>query len=745
VNTTRTVLIITPYFPPDGGGLERYAMQIAARLKRQHGWRVVMVAATSAPGKPDTKSTSGGITVYRLSYRLRLSNTPFGFRWRRKLRRIIELEQPTLINAHMPVPGLADVAATVAGRIPFVVTYHTGSMKKGNPAVDLLVEAYERLQLPRLLRRADSIICSSKFVREDFLGSWAYKSTTITPGADESVFKPGRRPARAESARTVLFVGSFGPSYRHKGLADAISAVAELKPRYPRITLKVVGDGDVEHYKELMRKLNVVANVEFLGTLEPAQIAGVCRESDLLVLPSSNDSFPMVIVEAMAAGLPVVSTNIGGIPTVISSGVNGLLVEPHDVPALAGAMEQILGDPKLAAKLGRAGRRKVLAGLTWAQKAADTQSLFEQVLAPHICQVTAHYPPHIGGIENVVRELSHMLVAKGFLVDVICSKPLGRRPTPAEPEGLRVTRLPSVEFLHTPVMAGLFTSLMRQPRRTIVHLHVAQAIVPEITWLAARLRRLPLVTHFHLDVEPSSPVGHLIFRPYKRIFLRFVLRHSDRVIFLSEEQRTAMVRKYLLDPARTYVMPNGVSDAYYRPAREVFHSPLRLLFVGRLAVQKRPERIVEAMAKLPGAHLDVVGEGEDRRSLAHLAAKRKLTNITFHGAKFGEELREFYRQSDVFVLPSDHEGMPLVVLEAMAAGLPVVGSDVPGIRELVGGRGLLVKNPTSAGFARTLAELPANPDKLVALSAACRTAADQYSWNRLTLGLQAVYQELAPW
>jgi glycosyltransferase involved in cell wall biosynthesis len=743
----RTVLLITPYFPPEGGGLERYAMHIAQRLQSEHSWRVVMVTASPEKSPHDSEYTESGIKVYHLSYRFRLSNTPFDFGWRRKLRRIIASERPDLINAHMPVPGLADVAASVAGRIPFVLTYHAGSMKKGHLLPDLAVGLYERLQLPRLLRRADSVICSSDYVREQFLADWKHKSITITPGADETIFKPARVSKTAGS--TLLFIGKFGPSYRHKGLGDAISAVAKLKPSHPQIQLLVIGDGDVDYYLSMARALGVESNLDFKGTLDQKQIAALCHTADLLVHPSTNDSFPMVIVEAMAAGLPVVSTRVGGIPTLIQEGKTGLLVPAGRPTALANAVDQILSDRGYAATLGRAGRKLVMAGLTWSQKTARTNELFERALLPHICQVTAYYPPHIGGVEKVVQELSRMLTVNGYSVDVLTSNSGARRApdhTPAaEPEGLGVQSLQSFEILHTPVMRGLFTRLLRQPHRTVVHLHIAQALVPEVTWLAAKLRRLPLVSHFHLDVEPSSPLGELIFRPYKRIFLRFVLRHSDRVIFLTSEQRTAMTKKYGLDPARTFVMPNGVSDEYFLPERKDFHSPLRLLFVGRLAVQKRPERIIAAMAELPNAHLDVVGEGEDRRRLSHLVAVKKLKNVTFQGAKFGDELRAIYRDSDVFVLPSDREGMPLVLLEAMAASLPVVGSDVPGIRELVKGTGLLVEDPDPENFARALAPLATQPQKLAGLSAASRAAAEEYSWTHLTLGLQALYSELATW
>src|SRR5258708_38502773 len=88
--------------------------------------------------------------------------------------------------------------------------------------------------------------------------------------------------------------------------------------------------------------------------------------------------------------------------------------------------------------------------------------------------------------------------------------------------------------------------------------------------------------------------------------------------------------------------------------------------------------------------LTIVGDGEDREKLETLTKDLNLKNVTFEGKKYGEQLQEYYKNADVFVICSDQEGMPLVVLEAMAAGLPIIGSDVAGIHELVEGSGILV-------------------------------------------------------
>lgn len=739
MKTQYTVMMILPYFPPEGGGLERYALQIAARLQRTHNWRVVMVA--SAPrGQSDSKTTQDGITIYRLSYRFKLSNTPLGLLWGRKLRRIIAVENPDVINAHTPVPGIADVAAGIAGRRPFVTTYHTGSMKKGNGLVDLLIGAYERWVLPRVLNHSGAVICSSDFVR-DFLAGWSQKTITVTPGIDQTIFKPG--PAKDPARHNMVFVAGYGPAYHHKGLADAMAVVANLSAEFPSLSLTVVGEGDVPHYQALADRLGIADRVEFAGHKSWQELAPLYHAATLTILPTDNDSYPMTLAESMATATPVVSTIAGGVPTLVQHGVTGLLTEPHDVPALTAAVRQILEDPKLARKMGQAGHAKAIAELTWDSKAATTHNVLTAALKPHVAQLTAYYPPHLGGIENVVHQLSATLARGGYGVEVFTS---GAH-VPADHQdpdvpGLTVHRFGNREVLHTPIMPGLFGALMRLPRHSVMHLHISQALIPEISWLAARLRGIPLIAHVHLDVEPSSLVGQIIFRPYKKIFLRFVLRHSDRVVFLSEDQRTSMGKKYGLDPARTLVLPNGVSADFFLPERTQFHSPLRALYVGRLVVQKRPERAVQAIATLPNIHLDVVGDGEDRAALEAYARDHKIKNVIFHGPKRGAELRRFYANADLLIMTSDREGMPLVLLEAMASALPIVGSDVVGIRELIRGTGVLVADPSADAFAQALAGLTTDPKRLAALSAASLKAAGPYSWDRLAKEIAGLYTEV---
>ena len=163
----RTVLMATPYFPPEGGGLERYATAIASRLVADHGWRVVFVTSGER-GSQATATVEQGFKVYRLPAQVTLSRTPLALSWPRRVSAIARDEQAALVNAHAPVPGLADAAAMGKGRRPFVLTYHAGPMHKGKTLADGAIKLYEETLLRYTALRSDVVICNSNFVRDVF-------------------------------------------------------------------------------------------------------------------------------------------------------------------------------------------------------------------------------------------------------------------------------------------------------------------------------------------------------------------------------------------------------------------------------------------------------------------------------------------------------------------------------------------------------------------------------------------------
>ncbi|WP_345623739.1 glycosyltransferase family 4 protein [Streptomyces ziwulingensis] len=359
-----------------------------------------------------------------------------------------------------------------------------------------------------------------------------------------------------------------------------------------------------------------------------------------------------------------------------------------------------------------------------------------------VIQVTPYYPPALGGLERVVSHLSRELAHRHEVHVVTTGLRTSGLPRHTVEDGVHVHRLPAVEVANTAVSALLPLHLAKARPGDVVHLHIAHALVPELVAAVAALRGVPYVAHFHLDVDASGPLGRLLPH-YKKHLLGRVLRRAAAVVALTEEMADFLAGRYGVPRRRLHIVPNGVADAYFHTARAApAAGPLRLLFVGRLQIQKNVARLLDAMTLVrQDVRLRVVGDGELRGPLAERAARLGLGNVEFAGALHGDDLVKAYADSDAFVLPSDKEGMPLVVLEAMAARLPVIATDVPGSRELVGGTGLLAA-PEPAALAERIDRLAADAELWRDLSARSARKAEGVSWGQVAERVEHVYAEV---
>jgi len=368
--------------------LEEYAYQIAKGLQEHRNWHVAVVA--SGDGDEVRMDSYQDIKVYYLPYRLKLSNTPFDLSWRRRLRRIISAERPDVILAHAPVSGMMDVVVGQTKKIPFVVTYHVASMAKGRRLPDMLVRCYESLLLPRAFRKADAIICTSAYVqRSALIASYYQKSTVISPSADTDFFRPLLR--KASCCHRVMHVGGLKTGEWHKGLDISLRVIAELKHRYADVHLTVVGDGDKQaDYEALAEELGIVSDVEFCGRLGGEKLVSAYQSADVLIMPSRQESFGMVLIEAMACGIPVVASAVEGIPDVVDDGEVGFLVEPEDIGGFASRIAKLFDDPALYFRYCENARRIALTRrCTWPQQVERTAQVLEALIG---CEPMQHLP-----------------------------------------------------------------------------------------------------------------------------------------------------------------------------------------------------------------------------------------------------------------------------------------------------------------------------------------------------------------
>lgn len=366
-----------------------------------------------------------------------------------------------------------------------------------------------------------------------------------------------------------------------------------------------------------------------------------------------------------------------------------------------------------------------------------------EMKTPNVVHVVPYYPPHLGGMENVAKAVAEEL-AKTRPVRVLTTTCGAEGEPRFDRTGqLAVRRVRARDVANLPVPPGLLFQMLRVGRESIVHVHIAQALVPEIVWLSRRVRGGKYIAHFHLDVAPSGRFGP-IFAWYKKRILGHTLRAAARVITFSHEQAIFLEQKYGLAPDAIAIIPNGVSSEFTPSAeREMAtDAPLRVLYVGRLSKQKAVHRLVDALARMrQPVEAVLVGDGAERPAIEELLGKHRLSNVRLAGIRRGSELIESYHWADVFVLPSDREGMPLAALEALACGLPIVATDVVGNRELLKEVGVLV-SPDATSIALALDQLAQDPQERFELRRRALNAAGEFTLARTVSRIADLYDEV---
>jgi glycosyltransferase involved in cell wall biosynthesis len=205
----------------------------------------------------------------------------------------------------------------------------------------------------------------------------------VPGGVDTELFRPVQSDARERlglvGREVILFVGRFVPLKNLPMLIDAFGTVRRTRPR---AALVLVGEGALEGaVRTRARRFGLQSDVRFLGQQPQSRLPELYALADVVVLSSTFDNSPNAILEAGACERAVVATRVGGVPRYVEPGVNGLLVESGDAGGFARAIVGLLGDPGSRARMGRAGRQRVLERHSWRKSAEKLLALYESLLA----------------------------------------------------------------------------------------------------------------------------------------------------------------------------------------------------------------------------------------------------------------------------------------------------------------------------------------------------------------------------
>jgi glycosyltransferase involved in cell wall biosynthesis len=302
----------------------------------------------------------------------------------REARRVARRHRATVMHAHWVVPG-GFTAALAAPGLPLVVSLHGSDVYVAEKIA--LVRSAARATF----RRAGFVTaCSDDLAgRAVALGADPARLETVPYGVDVERFRPdpsGRRSLRAELAggRDAPLVFAAGRLVKKKGFEYLIDAMRGV----PGAVLALAGEGTLDdELRARAAAAGVSARVRFLGNLPQDRIAACLAAADVVAIPSVRDEagnvdgLPNVVLEALAAGAPLITTGAGGIGTVARPDQTAFVVPEHDADALAAAIRRVLDDPEAARRIASAGRALVEAEFGWPRVARRFEHAYARALA----------------------------------------------------------------------------------------------------------------------------------------------------------------------------------------------------------------------------------------------------------------------------------------------------------------------------------------------------------------------------
>lgn len=332
------VCLVGP-LPPPAGGMANQTRQLA-RLLTDEGARVELVQV-NAPYRPAWVEHLRGL---RAAFRL----LPYALRlWRCVAHAdVVHVMANSGWSWHLYAAPAVRLAAWRG--TPVVVNY------RGGEADSFLQQSAASVR--RTMQLASALLVPSGFL-QDVFARHGMAARVVPNVVDVHRFRPPPAGLPEDDAPQLMIARNLEPIY---GIDTALRAFARVLRRHPRVRLAVAGSGPLlGELQTLARRLDIDGQVRFTGRLEPDAMAALYAASALSINPSRVDNMPNSVLESMASGVPVVSTHVGGVPYVVQHDRTALLVPPGDDEAMASAIDRLLGDPALAARLRAAALTEV--------------------------------------------------------------------------------------------------------------------------------------------------------------------------------------------------------------------------------------------------------------------------------------------------------------------------------------------------------------------------------------------------
>jgi glycosyltransferase involved in cell wall biosynthesis len=731
------------------GGTERQFVEVAGSL-RNGGLRVhlgcLIKRGSFLEGLGEVYHSPLGGSLYGLR--------SLQSRW--QLMRYLRKSDAVVAHSFDFYANLMLIPAAKLARVPVVIGSH-------RQLGDLLTPNQFRAQLA-MFRLCDRVVCNSRAAADRLAeaGLPERKLVVVGNGLPASAFAE-TAPAlpRREGILRVGMIARMNAAYKNHSIF--LRACARVRRKFSNLEIVLVGDGPLR--QELEREaaeLGLQDSVIFLGDRRDIPATLACM--DVSVVPSASESLSNVMLESMAAGIPVVASAVGGNVELAGDG-RAVLVPPGDKEALAAGLEKLLADQRLRSAMGARARQ-------FAEENFSMERVRQQYARVYADVLASRGKTAIKGAANAINQIADLerkadstpRSASRIRVALVAPtlRYVGGQSVQADLLMRNWKDDPDVEARFVPVdpnppyglgwverVPGLRT-VLREPRyilelwrklkdAEVVHIFSASyssfLLAPLPAWLVARRRGKKTLINY----RSGECRDHL----QKSSIARSVLKGTDRLVVPSG---------YLVDVLKEFgltaqAVPNIVDLSQFvfrlrRPLRP--HLVCTRGFHPYYCIDVVVRAFAEVQELYPDAQLDLVGGGPVESEIRNLVRDMKLVRVNFTGVVARDQIGRCYDQADIFINASRLDNMPVSVLEAFAAGTPVVSTEPESMRYLIeeGRTGLLSPPGDAHALARNVIELLQNPELAERLAENARQEFQRYSWPIVRKQWLEVYRSM---
>lgn len=361
------ILMVTNEYPPSVGGVQTHVYELSKALVGL-GHRVCVATRLKNSSLPLSQIVHG-VNVFR--FKLAKSHLVYDWQLKRELQRLVNRFEIDVIHVH----GMRPLNAAKACQTPVVFTNHTSSFLKrsrGKPAI--------LRKMGKQLNGIEKVLAPSQVLVEQTQAMGYSGPVLFVPnGVDTVKFSPGisRMRQKLDIPDRAFVLLMSGRLHAVKGVVDLAKAVSLIDN--PELHVVIVGEGpEGAKFETIARDVSCVPKIHLLGSFDNAAMPEVYRGADALALPSRMEATSIAGLEAMASGLPIIGSRVGGIPVLVQEGQNGLLVEPGSPAQLARAIEVLITDRKRAQEMGQESLKIARSRFSWDRVARQTVAHYPQ-------------------------------------------------------------------------------------------------------------------------------------------------------------------------------------------------------------------------------------------------------------------------------------------------------------------------------------------------------------------------------